>query len=254
MTESHAAPSLSRLGLGTMRLAGAGDAAAATRLLAHAGAIGINCLHCSWEYESFPLFEAAWHGLAPERRRQFAIVAKVPAPHFGEAEFSATGLRAKIDSYRAALGVDRLAVVQWLLRYDLAQEPIRLEILARAHDALNRVVEDLKAEGKIGRFVSFPYTSGVADSVLTQSYCDGLAVYLNLLERDMEPQIAAAGALGKAVFAIRPFAAGRILNEGVATVAEALDFVLANRAVTTSIVSASSPSHLDALRPHLSSS
>ncbi len=254
MIQTHEALRLSRLCLGTMRLDGAGDAAAATRLLAHADTIGINCLHCSSEYGTFPLFLAAWRGLAPERRRQFAIVAKVAAPHFGESSFSAATFRARIESYRAALGVDRLDVVQWLLRYDLAQEPMRLEILARARDELSQVVEDLKAEGKIGIFVCFPYTHGIASAVLTQSYCDGIAVYLNLLERDMEPQIAAAGALGKAVFAIRPLAAGRILSEGVATLGKALDFVMGDHAVTTAIVSASSTSHLDALRPYLSSS
>jgi len=245
-------PALSRICLGTMRIDRAGDAAAVGALLDHAGSLGINCLHCSSEYETFALFREAWSARSPEQRRSFAIIAKVAAPHFGENAFSASALRAKVEAYLSALGIERLEVAQWLLRFDLAQEPGRLDILERARDEIRNVVEDLKQEGKIGAFVSFPYTAGLADAVLPESYCDGLAVYLNLLERGMEPQIDAAGAMGKKVLAIRPFAAGRIMAEGVATPGAALDFVLGNPAVTTTIVSASGTAHLDALCAPLS--
>jgi aryl-alcohol dehydrogenase-like predicted oxidoreductase len=234
-----------------MRLDRAGDAAAVAALIDHAGGIGIDSLHCSSEYESFPLFSAAWARLGADKARRFRLIAKGAAPHFGEEHFSAATLRAKVEAYLAALSVERLDIVQWLLRFDLAQEERRLDILERSRDEIARVVADLKAEGKIAGFISFPYTAGLADAVIAEDYCDGLAVYLNLLERGMEPQIAEAAARGKMVFAIRPLAAGRIVEEKVAAPAEALDFVLANPGVTATIVSASSIAHLDAFRPWL---
>jgi aryl-alcohol dehydrogenase-like predicted oxidoreductase len=231
-----------------MRLSRAGDGAAAAALLQHANEIGITTFHCSSEYETFPLFRQAWR---QAEVRGAKMIAKVAVPHFGEDRFSVAAFRDKIDFYLDALALERLDVVQWLLRYDLKQEEARLRILNEAAAEIAGVVEDLKHEGKIGSCVGFPYTPQVADALLEADYCDGLAVYVNPLEREMDQYVEAAAERHKVVIAIRPFAAGRLFAETRLTAQDALEHVFRFPAVATAVVSASSKEHLDALRPHL---
>jgi len=228
-----------------MRLDRAADAAA---LLRRAREMGVSSFHCSSEYESFPLFREAWGRAQVEGAR---LVAKVAVPHFGEDRFSASAFRAKIDLYLNALGLERLDVVQWLLRFDLKQEERRLALLAECAEAIGDCVAALKREGKIGHLVSFPYTSSFADSVLPYEWCEGLAAYVNPLERQLDPQAVRCAELGKAVVAIRPYAAGRVFSETALTAGEALDHVFGFGAVETAVVSVSTEAHLEALRPWL---
>jgi len=232
-----------------MRLSKAGDAAAATDLLHDALEMGISSFHCSSEYETFPLFREAW-GLVPNRNHA-TMIAKVAVPHFGEDRFSAAAFRQKVDFYLGALSLERLDIVQWLLRYDLKQEEARLRILQEARDEISGVVEELKREGKIGGCVGFPYTAPIAEVLLDEDYCDGLALYVNPLEREMDRFVEAAASKGKAVIAIRPFAAGRLFTESALSADDALTHVFQFPAVVTAVVSASSRQHLDALRPYL---
>lgn len=236
---------VSRITLGTMRLPDADPVA----LLEQAFARGITSFHCSAEYASFATFAQAWQraGLG---RRGATLIAKVAAPHYGDDSFDPATLCAKVDATLQALAVERIDVLQWLLRYDLRQEDARLAILAQAADALTEVVATLKRAGKIGAFVGFPYTIRVADGLIAADYCDGLALYVNPLEREMDDVVARCGAAGKPVVAIRPFAAGRVFTETSATAADALDHVFAYAPVATAVVSASSATHLDALAPY----
>jgi aryl-alcohol dehydrogenase-like predicted oxidoreductase len=232
-----------------MRLAGAGDVAAAAGLIRHAASLGISSFHCSSEYESFPLFKEAWRQAALPRR-DVQIIAKVASPHFGEDRFSADAFRAKVDAYLRALAAERLDVVQWLLRFDLKQEGARLRILHDSTDELGATVEALKREGKIGSLVGFPYTSGVAEALIEAPYCDGLALYVNPIERDMDPFVHACSEAGKSVIAIRPYAAGRLFTETQLTSGDALRHVFSLPAVVTAVISASSREHLEAVRPY----
>ena len=240
---------LSRICLGTMRLSKAGDAAEAAELLHQAIDLRITSFHCSSEYETFPLFREAWR--LTTNRRQATMIAKVAVPHFGEDRFSVAAFRQKIDLYLDALSLERLDVVQWLLRHDLKQEEARLRILQEAAEEISGVIDALKREGKIGSCVGFPYTAPVAERLLDQNYCDGLAVYVNPLEREMDRFVEAAAQRSKAVIAIRPFAAGRLFTETALSAGDALAHVFQFPAVATAVVSASSRQHLDALRPHL---
>jgi aryl-alcohol dehydrogenase-like predicted oxidoreductase len=234
-----------------MRLDKAGDVAAAARILDHALELGITSFHCSSEYETFPLFREAWG----RRRKRIptAVIAKVAVPHFGESRFSASLFREKIDFYLDALSLERLDVVQWLLRYDLKQEDARRRILAESAEEVSALIADLRKSGKIGALVSFPYTAGVAEAVLQMDFCDGLAVYVNPLEREMDLMLDIASSLGKAAVAIRPYAAGRVFTEAKLEPSDALDHVFSYPAVVSAVVSASSTEHLDVLGRYASS-
>lgn len=237
--------SVSPITLGTMRLDQAADPAA---LLEHAYSLGIASLHCSSEYETFPLFSDAWRRARRGGDAEPAIIAKVACPHFGEPRFSAKGLRHKVQYYLDELELERVAVVQWLLRYDLAQEAARHRIFEESASELAETVSNLKSDGRIGAFVGFPYTVGMAERQLAADCVDGLALYVNPLEREMDPIVEAAAGRGKSVIAIRPFAAGRVFSEAGMAVEDALRHVFAFPAVSTAVVSASSAAHLDQIR------
>lgn len=242
---------LSRFCLGTMRLNGAGDVAGAARIIDHALELGITSFHCSSEYETFPLFEQAWS--RRQNRAAGSVIAKVGVPHFGEPRFCARTFREKVDSYLKSLSLERLEVVQWLLRYELREETARQRILAESEEEISALVADLKRSGKIAALVSFPYTQGIAEAVLQMDFCDGLAVYVNPLEREMDAVIQSAAPLGKGVVAIRPYAAGRIFSETELAPSDALDHVFSFPAIVSAVVSASSTEHLDLLWQYESS-
>ena len=233
-----------------MRLSRAGDAVSAAGLIRHALATGVDSFHCSSEYETFPLFVDAWRSANVSGSDGARVIAKLAAPHFGENRFSSSSFRDKVEFYLASLAIDRIDVVQWLLRHDLKREQERLDILLDQAEEIADTVNALKREGKIGACVGFPYTGPIAEALLRADYCDGLALYVNPLEREMDPLIAAAAQAGKSVIAIRPFAAGRLFAETDLSPAEALDHAFAFPAVATVVVSASSAVHLDELTRH----
>lgn len=235
-----------------MRLQKVGDAGKVARFLDQAHAMGVRSFHCSHEYESFPLFAEAWNDgdFASTGAR---IVAKLASPHFGEVSFSSRQVRDKLEHYLSALKVDRIDIVQWLLRYDLSQDDARLQILLDSAQQIAELSATLKREGLIGSLVGFPYTQLIADELVRADWIDGLAFYVNPLEREMERVLHNCASAGKPVLAIRPFAAGRLFTETDHGVTDALDYALGMSAVQTAVVSVSSREHLRALGPWLQS-
>ncbi|MDP3401391.1 MAG: aldo/keto reductase [Brevundimonas sp.] len=241
---SVAGISLSPLTFGSMRVDRVGDADAVARLIEQALDLGVTTFHVSSEYATWPLFQDAWRTVRPDPATT-RIIAKVGVPHFGETRFDPQTFADKIDQYRAALNVDRIAVVQWLLRHDLKDEPARLAILDDQSADIADCVTGLKASGTIGAMVSFPYTRGIAERALDHAACDGLALYCNPLELEMTDLFDQAGDRGKAVVAIRPFAAGRLFTETTFTARDALAVSLAHPAVATVVASVSSSARLN---------
>lgn len=243
---------LSRITFGTMRLDRAGDEAASAALLSEAFGAGISSLHVSSEYETYPLFRDAWARARPGAPGEITFIAKVASPHFGEEAFDAAQFRRKVESYLQELKIEKLDVVQWLLRHDLGREEGRQRIARECSSDVARVVEDLTREGKIGALVAFPYTNGVAELIVAEEYCQGLAVYVNPLEHEMDRWLTRASSLGKDVVAIRPFAAGRLFSETALTTKDALDYVFGFEAVCTAVVSFSRSAHIEAVCTALS--
>lgn len=235
---------LSPLTFGSMRLDHAGDARQAAGLVQEALELGVTTFHVSAEYATWPLFVAAWNEVSASLRADAQVIAKVGVPHFGESRFDPTAFRNKVDGFRAALGRDRLDVVQWLLRYDLQDEAGRLAIFDRDANLVADVVEDLRANGVIGGLVSFPYTRPVAQRALAAPWCEGLALYCNPLELEMVDLFDSAAEARKSVVAIRPLAAGRLFMETTFTTAEAIQLPLSHPAVATVVASVSTSARL----------
>ena len=220
---------VSPIAFGSMRIhERALDDAAWEALLREAIERGVTTLHSSSEYASYPRFRGL---VARLRGLPIQHVVKLADPHFGEAGFDAVRLEARVDAYLAELGAERIDVVQWMWRGDLADEPGRLAGFDRERGAIRAAFDALRGKGKLGAVAPFPYTAAFADRVIGGGgpgagapddggpgsggsgaggpLCEGLAVYLNPAERELLPQIRAAARAGMGTVAIRPLAAGK---------------------------------------------
>jgi aryl-alcohol dehydrogenase-like predicted oxidoreductase len=229
--------SLSAWTFGTMRLHLLGlDGAEAADFLTALYDRGVTSFHVSPEYESHALACAALKGL--RRRRPAArleIVAKIAAPHFEETGFDAARARARVEACRAELDVERIDLVQWLVRHTPNDDRPRLEVLARDGRAAEDAWSALKAEGRVGALAIFPYSDGFLRASLDLPWVDGVVSYLNLEEREAAPYLDRLAAEGRGFAAIRPLNAGRLKGR----LREALRFPLAHPAVASVILSAS---------------
>jgi len=207
-------------------------------LLRHSRELGVTTFHASSEYASHARFCAV---LGRLDRRGTQVIVKLAEPHFGDAAFDATRFDAKLDAYLRELGVDRIDVVQWMWRGDLKDEPGRLAGFVRQRDEIRAAFERARRAGKLGAVAPFPYTGAFCDATIDAGL-DGIAVYLNPVEREMVPQIARAHAAGIGTVAIRPLSAGKALDAASATAC--IRSVLAEPGVATAVVTYSSPEHL----------
>jgi hypothetical protein len=212
-------------------------------LLLSSSEMGVSRLHCSDEYESFPFLLKVLSAVRSARPGfSWEFVVKLAEPHFGVAGFDATRFKARLDSYREALRVDRIDCVQWMWRGDLKDESERLRGFASAADVFARAVEEAKSIGAVRRICCFPYTATFADMALDDPSVDGIAVYRNPLELEFEPVVAKSHQLGKQVLVIRPFKAGEALPAG--GVGDLIAFSARVPSVAGIVVSCSTVVHL----------
>jgi aryl-alcohol dehydrogenase-like predicted oxidoreductase len=250
--------SLSAFCFGTMRLVAARfDLASATALVTRLFDAGVTSFHVSAEYESHALACAALKALRRDRpAAEIEIVSKIPVPHFSENRFDPERAVALIEADRAALGVDRIDVVQWMIRHTPNEDAPRLAILARDGAAAEDAWSGLKADGRIGALAVFPYSDALLRASLDLPWVDGLVTYLNPVELEAAPYLDRLAEEGRGLAAIRPLAAGKALedarlSDGLDVAPEdraafALAFSLMHPAVASSILTVSSAEHVSA--------
>lgn len=237
--------SLSRLIFGSMRMNEKNLSDADWQnLLRRSYELGITTLHSSDEYESFPRFTKIVRELQAEGLR-FQHAIKLGEPHFGSNSFSTQQFNSRLSSYCQALGVEQLDVVQWLWRGDLKDEASRLEGLASSTDTVQQAVKVARTKGTIGALLCFPYTMSFAQEVLTHDWCDGLTVYLNPLETEMQELLPSLSKREKSALAIRPLAAAKALHQY--SLQDCLTAAFASSTVTAAMVSWSSEQQLQSL-------
>ncbi len=233
---------LSTLTFGTMRLlAPRFDRASATDLLIRLHDQGVTSLHVSAEYDSWDLTCQAVRGLRQARPDgALEIVAKHAAPHFDETGFDPVTARARIDAMRLGLGVDRIDLVQSMVRQTPNEDAPRLAILARDAGRAEETWSTLKQEGAVGAVAVFPYSVAFLEAALALPWVDGVVDYLNLLEQEAAPYLDTLAASGRGFAASRPLAAGKLSERAD----EALAFPLLHPATASLIVTASSPANI----------
>ena len=231
---------LSELTFGSMRMSERpSDAGHWRDLLVESIDAGITTCHSSDEYESFSLFCSVLDQLRRDgMASRLQHIVKLAEPHFGKNDFDEKRLRQRVEGYLTWLGVARLDVVQWMWRGDLTREQDRLSGFTAQRDSIREAFALLRREGKVGAVLPFPYTLAFAEKVRSEESFDGLTVYLNPLEVDHVPFLG-----WKATVALRPLAAGRVLEAGYKP-ATAIAWALAHPGVSTTVVSYSSAAHL----------
>ena len=258
---------LSALTFGSMRLRPATvpeeDAIALVHSLLDGG---VTSFHSSREYESYEYFCAILRKTLRSRGRPpVEHIVKIGVPHFDEDRFNASKFRARVDQELAALGTDRLDVVQWLVRQTPNEDALRLPILKQAAPELAECWAELRRAGKVGALTVFPYTVPFAREALQLDECDGLATYLNLLETEYAGLLDRIQQRDQGFLAIRPLVGGNLttentiparLQQAVAAlqisqeefVAFCVSFPLMHPAVTSVILSVSTQSHAEFAR------
>lgn len=244
---------MSVLCLGTMRFAQASlGRRQVTDLLLAAADRGINAVHSSVEYDGFDIYcDALHHAQRSRPDWQPVHVVKLAEPSFGEMAFDQARFDERLEAYRRSLDAPVIDVIQWMVRVDIADQPNRARVFERDRAHLAATIDRARTAGRIGALTCFPYHRDDVDSVIACSWCDGLAVYLNVKETDSLTALSKAARAAKGVIAIRPFGAGAALHDPVPAaerdpVSACLHFVLGHPAVTTAVLGVSSISHLDA--------
>jgi aryl-alcohol dehydrogenase-like predicted oxidoreductase len=218
------------------------DAASATDLLLSLYDQGVTSLHVSAEYDSWPVTCEAVRALRKARPNgPLEIVAKHAAPHFNETAFNPAVAQARIDELRRGLGVDRIDLVQWMVRHTPNDDDPRLDILRRDAALIEDAWSAMKGDGAVGALAVFPYSIAFLVAAKGLPWVDGVVDYLNLLELDEAPHLDGMAAAGKGFAAIRPMAAGKLADRAE----EALAFPLLHPATASVIVTASSPANID---------
>lgn len=231
---------LSALAFGTMRMtAPKFDADSAVALLGRLVDHGVTSFHVSHEYDSYPFVCDALAALRRARpAARVELIAKLAAPHFDEAGFSAERLRAHIEALLQRLPAARVDVVQWMVRHTPNEDAPRLAILERDRLLAADAAERLKAEGKIGAFAVFPYSEPFRRAALAEPFVDGLVDYLNPRELEAAAWLDALQARGQGFVAMRPLFAGEVSRDP-ASVDAALRFPLLHPATAAVVVSLS---------------
>lgn len=259
---------LSTFCFGSMRLFEAGLGAGSLRdLLVDLCLAGVDTFHCSREYATFPFFARSMRDLAARFPRQPRFIVKLAEPDFGVSTFSARRVRQAVLEYRAALDVERLDVVQWMLRSDLSNQAQRASIAAHQADDIANCFNELRRDGLVGSVVVFPYHRHDVGSLATADWSDGCCAYVNANESEWLWALDSVATAGKRAVALRPFGVGRALTRmapvsGRLTAADphqsipwpnaaaaCVGFPLLHPAVVTTVGSISSPDHLRDLRP-----
>jgi aryl-alcohol dehydrogenase-like predicted oxidoreductase len=170
---------------------------------------GVDTFHSSHEYDTHPFFCEVLKRIGPLAPLH---VVKLGEPHFDERQFRRERFIALVEQELQALGTERIAIVQWLLRAKPNTDEIRLPLLHECIADVEDTFARLRDQGKVGALAVFPYTPAVAEFCLARPSCAGLVSYLNLAEREMLPYLTGMQMRGQAMLAIRPLAAGTLLD------------------------------------------
>lgn len=217
-------------------------------LLCAAYHAGIDTIHSSSEYESFPLLIKTLKKLALiDKKVKFKHIVKLAEPHFSDSEYSSERLKEKLNDYLTKLQVERLEAIQWMWRSNLSDSQ-RIESFLDHHKKIRHDIQSLKQESLIGSALCFPYSVEFMKEALRLQVFDGFCVYRNPKELEYDDILKQCDR--QTVISIRPFAADKrlITSEGPIHL---LDYNFADSAIGNTILSISSLSQLDEIKGFL---
>lgn len=213
-------------------------------LIEEAFCFGINTHHSSVEYSSYSLYREALK--QSNCANKLKHIVKLSAPHFEDDTFSSKLLEERVDKELKALRIERIDVLQWLLRSKPINDKDRLTMLFEFKDEIEDVLQRLKQKGKVKSVFSFPYSVPFADAVEKLNQIDGIISYLNKQEQEYSKFTTK-----NPFIAIRPFFAGELLknSEDVKnSINSCLTYIKTNKTVITTIVGINSIEQLEAFK------
>lgn len=173
---------------------------------------GINFLHSSYEYETRWMMERVLRD--HPKRHDVHHVIKVPVPDFKDGgRFDAAKFRLRVEEALKDLHAERIAVLQWMWRSDPNDDALRLPMLPEIMDDVWATFETMKAEGKVGHLMTFPYTVPCARAAVETGRFAGIIAYYNPIEMEMAELFGELERRGMGFLCIRPLYQG-ILTDG----------------------------------------
>lgn len=208
---------------GTMRFAskqrGDDDASrAGKRALEEAIERGIDFVHSSYEYGTrWAVGDVLKHH---PKRDQVRHAIKVNVPDWGVAEFDGAAFRKQIQDALRELHTDKIDLVQHLQRgdfdkalgYDDRAEARRIADFTDQVGPLTDVVHELREEGLVGAFATFPYTVGYARTAIDSGAFDGIVAFFNAIETEMASLFPLMQERGLGFVGIRPLMGGLLTD------------------------------------------
>lgn len=238
-----------RIIYGTMRMLQTRDVAEWEVFFQQLYEFGVRTIHCSNEYESYPLLCEVMHQLRlSSPAKKFDYMVKVAVPHFDEITFDRGVLRQRLQTYRTDLGCDKVADVQWMWRDNKIEDYQRVKKFEETIGQIGVEVTSLKNEGLIDRFMCFPYSINFANIAIEKKSIDGLVVYRNTFEKEYDAVLDRSAELRKASIVIRPFFAGKAILDSDKSAPELFEVAINHPSVEAAILSTNSIEHLKELR------
>jgi hypothetical protein len=206
---------------------------------------GVNTLHSSMEYESFPMLCEVLNQVSKKSSAiKFNHIIKLSDPSFDENFTNYDRIRNRVKDYLKAFNCEQIETIQWMWRADLNNDKLRIDNFRGSIDSLNNVVASLKQEGLTNEFYCFPYTLDFGLESLNAKEIDGYTVYRNPNELEMDVLLDRALEVHKSAYVIRPLGAGALVNDSKWDAKSLINFAHNHQAVKGIIVGISDEKHL----------
>ena len=184
---------------------------AGQRALSRAIERGVNFIHSSLGYgTTWAISEVLRNH---PKRHEIHHIIKVGVPDFDDGgKFDSAKFRLLIEETIAALGAERIAVVQHLHRARPNSDELRIANIPATYEPLLEIFEQMRQEGKVEYLTSFPYSPGYAAAALKTGSFAGMVAYYNVIELEMAEYFAEMQEQGRGFFCIRPFMGGLLTD------------------------------------------
>lgn len=210
--------------------------------------IGIDTLHSSSEYQSFPLLCDILARLSQERPDiRFNHMVKLAEPSFDDRVFNPARFDDKIALYQTALRTSTIDIVQWMWRYNLSNDLNRLTQFKDAESMIFELISKHKKLSNISCFACFPYSNLFARYAVISPVIDKLVVYRNIQETEYDIEIDQCLAVNKNCIIIRPFNGGLTFNDHNIRIEDIFKCAMDMPAIKAVVVSSSNLDHVRSL-------
>jgi aryl-alcohol dehydrogenase-like predicted oxidoreductase len=175
---------------------------------------GVNVIHTSYEYQT----RYAVRQVLRERKdaKSFIHIIKTPDPDtdLTERTFKPIWFRKMVEDALAELNVEKIHVLQWILRDGTECDATKAIPLFRQYkDDLMATFMKLRDEGKVSYLTCFVYNNTFAQEMIASNCFKALLLYYSMLDTTLQPSIDKMREKGMSVLGYRPFCGGQLVTK-----------------------------------------